>query len=119
MNVSGYDYLLYFGLPSCSQCRGLKENLKKANVVYEESKEYDKYGVTEVPVLVLIGYHKNNVMKEVKRHVGYMTVEEINEFLKLSSVERRNEDVYQREKKKWEVQNIKPRRGQFRTEEEM
>ena len=42
MNKSGYDYLLYFGSPSCVQCRALKESLKKANVVYEESEEYDK-----------------------------------------------------------------------------
>lgn len=89
MNKSGYDYLLYFGSPSCPQCRGLKESLKKANVVYEESDEYDKYGVKELPTLVLVGYHHGNKMEEVDRRTGFLTPEEINDFLRHSSVERR------------------------------
>ena len=92
MNKSGYDYLLYFGSPSCSQCRALKDSLKKANVVYEENDEYEKYNVMSFPTLILMGYKKGNEHEEVDRRVGFQTVEQLNDFLRHSSVERRVEE---------------------------
>jgi len=89
MNKSGYDYLLYFGSPSCAQCRALKESLKKANVVYEESEEYDKYNVMSLPTLILFEYKHGNKHEEVDRRVGFQTVEQLDDFLRHSSVERR------------------------------
>lgn len=89
MNVSGYDYVLLFSTPSCPQCKGLKQSLDKANVVYEESDEYDKYNVMSVPTLILMGYKHGNRHEEVDRRVGYQTVEQLDDFLRHSSVERR------------------------------
>ena len=89
MNKSGYDYLLYFGSPSCSQCRALKESLKKANVVYMESDEYEKYNVMSLPTLILMGYKHGNEHEEVDRRTGFQTVQQLDDFLRHSSVERR------------------------------
>lgn len=89
MNKSDYDYLLYFGSPTCAQCRALKETLKKAGVVYEESDEYDKYNVMSLPTLILMKEGHGHVHKEGARHTGFMTVDQINDFVKHSSVERR------------------------------
>ena len=89
VNKSGYDYVLYFGNPTCTQCRALKESLKKANVVYEESDEYEKYNVMSFPTLILMGYKHGNEHKEVDRRVGFQTVEQLDDFLRHSSVERR------------------------------
>jgi thioredoxin-related protein len=89
LNKSGYDYLLYFGSPSCSQCRALKESLKKANVVYEECDEYDKYNVMSFPTLILMEYKHGNNFEEADRRVGFQTVEQLDDFLRHSSVERR------------------------------
>ena len=89
MNKSGFDYLLYFGSPSCAQCRALKESMKKANVVYEESDEYEKYNVMSLPTIILFEYKHGNKHEEVARHTGFMTVEQLDDFLRHSSVERR------------------------------
>ena len=89
MNKSGYDYLLYFGSLSCPQCRALKESLRKANVVYEESEEYDKYNVMAFPTLILMGYKHGNEHEEIDRRTGFQTVEQLDDFLRHSSVERR------------------------------
>ena len=89
MDKSKYDYLLYFGSPSCAQCRALKESLKKANVVYEECEEYEKYNVMSLPTLILMGYKHGNEHEEVDRRTGYQTVEQLDDFLRHSSVERR------------------------------
>ena len=89
MNKSGYDYLLYFGSPSCAQCRTLKESLKKANVVYEESDEYDKHNVMSFPTLILMEYKHGNNHEEKDRRIGFQTVEQLDDFLRHSSVERR------------------------------
>lgn len=89
MNKSGFDYLLYFGTPSCAQCRALKENLKKANVVYEESDEFEKYNVMSVPTIILMAERHGHKHTEEARHTGFMTVEQIDDFLRHSSVERR------------------------------
>ena len=89
MNVSGYDYVLLFTTPSCPQCKGLKQSLKQAGVVYEESDEYDKYNGMTVPTLILRGYKHGNEHEEVDRRVGYQTVEQLDDFLRHSSVERR------------------------------
>ena len=89
MDKSEYDYLLYFGNHSCSQCRALKESLKKANVVYQECDEYEKYNVMSLPTLILMGYKHGNKHEEVDRCVGFKTVEQLDDFLRHSSVERR------------------------------
>ena len=89
MDVSKYDYLLYFGSPSCAQCRALKESLKKANVVYMESDEYEKYNVMSLPTLILMGYKHGNEHEEVDRRTGFQTVQQLDDFLRHSSVERR------------------------------
>lgn len=89
MDTSKYDYLLYFGSPTCTQCRALKESLKKANVVYMESDEYEKYNVMSFPTLILMGYKHGNRHEEVDRRVGFQTVEQLDDFLRHSSVERR------------------------------
>jgi len=89
MNKSGYDYVLLFSSPSCPQCRGLKESLKKAGVVYEECDDYDEHNVTELPTLLLMGYRHGNEHAEVDRRVGFLTVEQLDDFLRHSSVERR------------------------------
>lgn len=89
MNTSGYDYVLLFSSPSCPQCKGLKKSLKEAGVVYEESDEYEKYNVTELPTLILMGYRHGNKHEEEDRRVGYQTVTELDDFLRHSSVERR------------------------------
>lgn len=88
MDKKKCDYILYFGSPSCPQCRGLKDSLKKAGAVYEESTEYDKFGVKELPTLVLMSNaHDGHV--EGGRRTGFLTVEEIDDFLRYTSVERR------------------------------
>ena len=85
------DYLILFSSPSCPQCRGLKESLKKTGLEYEESNDYDTYNVTELPTLILMENKKYHKHGEKKRHVGFMTVDELNEFVKFSSCGRRLE----------------------------
>ena len=89
MKKTDFDYLILFSSPSCPQCRGLKESLKKTGLEYEESDDYDTYNVTELPTLVFMEAKKNHRHEEKKRHVGFTTVDELNEFVKLSSCGRR------------------------------
>jgi glutaredoxin len=89
MKKADFDYLILFSSPSCPQCRGLKESLKKTGLEYEESDDYDTFNVTELPTLVFMEAKKNHRHEEKKRHVGYMTPDELNEFVKLSSCGRR------------------------------
>ena len=89
MKKADLDYLILFGSPSCPQCRGLKQSLKKTGLEYEESDDYEKFNVEHLPTLILMGAKKNHVHEEQKRHVGYMTPDELNEFVKFSSCGRR------------------------------
>ena len=88
MKTVDFDYLLLFTLPSCPQCKGLKDSLKKVGLEYMESDEYDKYNVDHVPTLIIMKNKKENQHVEGKRHEGYMTPEELNEFAKGSSCTR-------------------------------
>ena len=88
MKKSDCDYLILFSSPSCPQCRGLKQSLKETGLVYEESGEYDLFNVDHLPTLVLMEHKKCHAHEERKRHVGFMTVDELNEFVKHSSCER-------------------------------
>lgn len=88
MKKYDYDYLLLFSLPSCPQCKGLKMSLKETGLEYEESKEYDEYNVEEVPTLILMVNKKGHIHAEAKRHVGYMTPQELNEFVRGTSCTR-------------------------------
>ena len=83
------DYLLLFSSPSCPQCRGLKESLKKTGLEYEESDNYEAFNVDHLPTLILMESKKYHRHEEQKRHVGYMTPDELNEFVKFSSCGRR------------------------------
>ena len=65
------------------------ESLKKANVVYEESDEYEKYNVMSFPTLILMEYKHGNKFEEADRRTGFQTVEQLDDFLRHSSVERR------------------------------
>ena len=87
------DYLLLFTLPSCPQCRGLKESLKKTGLEYEESNEYDEYNIQHVPTLILMKSqtNKGHTHREASRVTGYMTEEELNDFVKGTSCTRRKE----------------------------
>ena len=89
MDKNDLDYLILFSSPSCPQCRGLKESLKKTGLEYEERDDYDAFNVDELPTLILMGAKKYHKHGEVKRNVGYMTEDELNEFVKLSSCGRR------------------------------
>ena len=100
MNTSGYDYVLLFTTPSCPQCKGLKQSLKEAGVVYEECDEYDKYNVMSVPTLILMGYKLGKKFEELDRRTGFQTVQQLDDFLRHSSVERRVMDEYA---KNWEI----------------
>lgn len=82
------DYLLLFSLPSCPQCKGLAQSLQKTGLEYEKSEEYEKYNVEEVPTLILMSAHKGHIHKEEKRHIGFMTEDELNEFVKGTSCTR-------------------------------
>lgn len=82
------DYLILFSLPSCPQCKGLKQSLKKTGIEYEESEEYDKYNVNEVPTLILMETRHGHRHEETKRHTGFMTEDEVNEFVKGTSCTR-------------------------------
>ena len=88
MKKTDYDYLLLFTLPSCPQCKGLKMSLKETGLEYEESEEYEKYNVNHVPTLILMENKKNHLHAEKKRRVGYMTPDELNEFVRGSSCTR-------------------------------
>ena len=92
MTKTDFDYLILFGSPSCPQCRALKESLKKTGLEYEERDDYDTFNVTELPTLILMEAKKNHKHGEQKRHVGFMTVDELNEFVKFSSCGRRMGD---------------------------
>ena len=83
------DYLILFSSPSCPQCRGLKQSLKTTGLEYEERDDYDTFNVTELPTLILMEAKKLDKHEEQKRHVGYMTPDELNEFVKFSSCGRR------------------------------
>lgn len=89
MNKCDFDYLLLFSSPSCPQCRGLKESLKKTGLEYEESNNYEGFNVEHLPTLILMESKKFHRHEEQKRHVGYMTPDELNEFVKHSSCGRR------------------------------
>jgi len=89
MLITDNDYLILFSSPSCPQCRGLKESLKKTGLEYEESDDYDTYNVTELPTLILMENKKYHKHGEKKRNVGFMTVDELNDFVKFSSCGRR------------------------------
>lgn len=89
MTHADMDYLILFSSPSCPQCRGLKQSLKETGLEYEERDDYDTFNVTELPTLILMESKKNHKHEEKKRHVGFMTVDELNEFVKLSSCGRR------------------------------
>ncbi len=82
------DYLLLFSLPSCPQCNGLKQSLKKTGLEYETSDEYEKYGVDEVPTLILMESRKTRIHEATKRHTGYMTPDELNDFVRNTSCTR-------------------------------
>lgn len=82
------DYLLLFSLPSCPQCKGLAMSLNETGLEYEKSEEYEKYGVEEVPTLILMANQKGHTHKELKRHTGFMTVDELNEFVRGTSCTR-------------------------------
>jgi len=56
---------------------------------YEERDDYDEFNVDHLPTLILMESKKNHVHEEKKRHVGFMTVDELNEFVKHSSCGRR------------------------------
>ena len=88
MKKSDFDYLLLFTLPSCPQCNGLKRSLKETGLEYEESDEYDKYNIMSAPTLILMKAKKNHMHEEGKRCTGYMTPDELNEFVKGSSCTR-------------------------------
>jgi glutaredoxin len=88
MKKYDYDYLLLFSLPSCPQCKGLAQSLAKTGLEYEKSEEYEKYGVTEVPTLILMESKKGHRHEEAKRHTGFMTEDELNEFVKGTSCTR-------------------------------
>lgn len=88
MKKSDNDYLILFSLPSCPQCKGLKASLKETGLDYEESDEYDKYGVDEVPTLILMLTKREHKHVEGKRHVGFMTTEELNNFVRGTSCSR-------------------------------
>lgn len=88
MKKYDYDYLLLFTLPSCPQCKGLAQSLAKTGLEYEKSEEYEKYNIMHVPTLILMEAKKGHTHKEAKRHSGYMTPEELNEFVKGSSCTR-------------------------------
>jgi len=83
------DYLILFSSPSCPQCKGLKQSLKETGLEYEERNDYDTFNVTELPTLILMESKKYHKHEEQKRHVGFMTVDELNEFVKNSSCGRR------------------------------
>ena len=100
MKKAQRDYLILFSSPSCPQCRGLKDSLKKTGLEYEERDDYDTFNVTELPTLILMEAKKYDKHGERKRHVGYMTPDELNEFVKLSSCGRRLSDEYA---KNWEI----------------
>lgn len=89
MNKNDFDYLILFSSPSCPQCNALKQSLKKTGLEYEERDDYDEFGVMHLPTLILMEAKKNHWHEEKKRHVGFMTVDELNEFVKLSSCGRR------------------------------
>lgn len=89
MKKADFDYLILFSSPSCPQCRGLKQSLKTTGLEYEERDDYDTFNVTELPTLILMESKKNHIHEEQKRHVGYMTPDELNEFVKFSSCGRR------------------------------
>lgn len=89
MTHADLDYLILFSSPSCPQCGGLKDSLKKTGLEYDESDDYDTFNVTHLPTLVLMESKKNHVHEEKDRHVGYMTPDELNEFVKFSSCGRR------------------------------
>lgn len=89
MKKADFDYLILFSSPSCPQCRGLKQSLKTTGLEYEERDDYDTFNVTELPTLILMESKKNHVHEEQKRHIGYMTADELNEFVKFSSCGRR------------------------------
>ncbi len=89
MKKADLDYLILFSSLSCPQCRGLKQSLKTTGLEYEEREDYDTFNVTELPTLILMESKKNHIHEEQKRHVGYMTPDELNEFVKFSSCGRR------------------------------
>lgn len=88
MKTVDFDYLLLFTLPSCPQCKGLKQNLKKVGLEYLESDEYEKFNVNHVPTLIVMANRKGHRHEESKRHEGYMTEDELNEFVKGTSCTR-------------------------------
>ena len=63
-------------------------SLKETGLEYEVSEEYDKYNIMSVPTLVLMKSKKFHKHEEDKRHTGYMTPDELNEFVKGSSCTR-------------------------------
>lgn len=67
--------LLYFGTPTCTQCRALKNSLK--GIPYKESEEYTLWGVMSAPTLVLV----DDDMKEIKRTTGFKTKSQLIEWL--------------------------------------
>lgn len=89
MTHADMDYLILFSSPSCPQCRGLKQSLKETGLEYEERDDYDTFNVTELPTLILMESKKYHKHEEQKRHVGFMTVDQLNEFVKHSSCGRR------------------------------
>lgn len=91
MKKTDYDYLMLFSSPTCPQCRGLKQSLKKTGLEYEESADYDTYNIDHLPTLILMEAKKYHRHEEAKRHVGFMTENELNEFVKGSSCGRRIE----------------------------
>ena len=89
MNKCDLDYLILFSSPTCPQCRGLKQSLKETGLEYEERDDYDEFNIDHLPTLILMEAKKYHKHEEQKRHVGFMTVDELNEFVKHSSCGRR------------------------------
>ena len=96
MEKADLDYLILFSSPTCPQCRALKNSLKEVGLEYEEYNdyedfpdEYEKFDIQHLPTLILMEAKKNHKHEEQKRHVGFMTKDELNEFVKFTSCGRR------------------------------
>ena len=75
--------LLLFTSPTCTQCKGIKGELKQLKWKYEELDEdseingenaFSKYNITTLPTLMLVGKKDG---EEVLRFTGYHTKEQI------------------------------------------
>lgn len=64
--------ILYFGSPSCTQCRAIQRSLSFFNNI-KPCEDYEKWNVTGLPTLIVVG--EDN--QEIKRHTGFMTAKQI------------------------------------------